>query len=419
MKRDRSLVILAAVAALLAALIWWDRKKPTTDEQNRERDHLLPGFARAAASEIAVERGGAVTKLRHEAQWWIEGPPRRRADDDAVESLLAVLEFGRVERRIANADTDAATRAKLGLEHPRVTIKVANHVLRVGGDDPSRGVYVLRDGDPDALVVERRLIETADLDPRLWISMRPTLTDPAEAKSIATNDWTLERKSGWRVTKPVVTRAADAKVDALVQSLSRARATRIAEACNFTDGTRLSLDGVAQALVRQELLARADGACLQFRAADLNLVTTPAATYYERRLFPMRLDDLVAADLGPLSLRREAGTWRITAPLAAAGPASDEAVRAALEPLLAAEARSFSAAPPAAVGAAAAAVKLRLATSDDDITVALDGNRARRAGETITLDLATAPTITLDATRLRASAGDLGAGRNPVLGFPP
>jgi hypothetical protein len=163
-------------------------------------------------------------------------------------------------------------------------------------------------------------------------------------------------------------------------------------------------DGAGQALIRQDLVARSDGACLQFRAADLNLVIAPAATYYERRLFPMRLDDIVAADLGPLSLRREAGAWRITAPLAAAGPASDEAVRAALEPLLAAQARGFSAAPPAA-----GAVKLRLATADDDITVAVAGDRARRTGETITLDLAAAPTITLDATRLRAAARDLGA----------
>ncbi|MDB4965543.1 MAG: hypothetical protein JWN44_1232 [Myxococcales bacterium] len=402
MKRDRSLVILAAVAALLSAFIWWDRQKPTTDERQRDRDHLLPGFARATATEIAIERKGAVTRLRHEANWWIEGPPRRRADDDNVEALLAVLEFGRVERRIGHPD--AATLTKLGLDHPRAIVKVAGHTLRLGGDDPSRGVYLVRDDEPDALVVERRLAETADVDPRLWISMRPTLTDPSEAKQLATDDWALERKGGWRITRPVVTRAADAKVDALVQALQRVRAQRLDDPCAADGGIHFSIDGAAQALVRGPLVLRGDGACLQFRPTDLNLLSTPAATYYERRLFPLRLDDVVAADLGPLSLRREAGVWRITAPLAAAGPASDEAVRAALEPLLVAEARSFSAAPPAA-----GATRLRVATRDDDIIVAVDGNRARRAGETVTLDLATAPAITLDATRLRAAAADLGA----------
>jgi hypothetical protein len=125
----------------------------------------------------------------------------------------------------------------------------------------------------------------------------------------------------------------------------------------------------------------------------------PPATYYERRLFPMRLDDIVAADLGPLQLRREAGAWRVIAPLAAAGPARDEAVRAALEPLLAAEGRSFTTAPLAGAG-----TRLRLATRDDDVTVAVDGARARRAGETVTLELASSPSLSFDAGRLRAPA---------------
>ena len=46
-------------------------------------------------------------------------------------------------------------------------------------------------------------------------------------KEIATNAWTLAHKSGWRVENPVVARAADAKVDALVQQLERTRAEKI------------------------------------------------------------------------------------------------------------------------------------------------------------------------------------------------
>src|SRR5439155_20451325 len=220
-----------------------------------------------------------------------------------------------------------------------------------------------------------------------------------EAKELATAGWTIARTGGWRVMKPVEARAADAKVDALVQALQRARGTMIDDGCALPDGIPRALDGAPQARVRQELVARGDGACLRFRPSDLNLVGAPAATFYERRLFPMRLDDLVAADIGELSLRRESGAWRITAPLAAAAPASDEAVRAALEPLLAATARSFSPAPPAA-----GAARVRLATPDDEALVALDGARARRHGETVTLELDSAPAVALDTAKLTKPA---------------
>jgi uncharacterized protein DUF4340 len=403
-RKRGSLVVLAAVAALVAVLVWWDRRRPTTDESARERQHLVPGFDRARATELAIERRGVTTRLRHEASgWWIVGPPRRRADDGAVESLLGVLEFGTVERRIA--DVDGALAAKLGLQNPRVIVRVEGHVLRVGGDDPSRGVYVTRDDEPGALVVEHRLIETADLDPRLWMSMRLTLSSPSEARKVAFG-WTLERQAGgWRVTEPVNVRAVDAKVDALLQALERARALHAESSDARLDGSvALAFDGQLQAHFLDDKARRADDALLTFRKSDLNLLFAPVAVFYERRLFPLRLDDLVAAELGPLVLRREAGVWRIVAPLAAAGPARDEAVRALLEPLLAAEARSFSPTAPAA-----GAARVRLATRDDDISAVIDGAHARRSGDTLTLELAAPLDLRFDTKRLGGAAADLGA----------
>ncbi|MCU1281573.1 MAG: hypothetical protein JWM53_5119 [bacterium] len=392
MKRDRSLVVLGVIAVGVAALIVWDRQRPSTEEATRERQHLLPGFERARATEIEIERPTPPTKLRHETSgWWIEGPPRVRADDTAVESLLSVLEYGQVERRIPTVD--AKLRRTLGVDVPRAIVRVGGHTLRIGGDDPSRGVYVERDGEAGVVVAEHRLIETAGIAPELWRSTRLTLADPAQAKKIATDGWTLERGRGWRLTRPIVARASDAKVDALVQALERARGLPDERPLGtIGSGESLALDGVEQARLigacpsgaaNQLLAIRADRAALCFRATDLNLVRTPLATYYERRLFPLRLDDIVAVDVGPLKLRREAGAWRIIAPLAAVRPVDDTKVRAFLEPLLAAEARSFSPAPPAA-----AATRVRLATADDEVIATVDGARARRDGETITLELA-------------------------------
>jgi len=388
-KRQGSLVALGVAAAVVAALVWLDQRRPSTEESKRERQHIIPGFDRARATELEIDRRGVTTKLRHEASgWWLVGPPRRRADDTAVESLLSVLEYGEVDRRIR--DVDATLRKKLGLDPPRDIVRVEGHTLRIGGDDPSHGVYVARDDEPGAVVAEHRLVETADLDPRLWMSMRVTLRDPSEAKKIATSGWTLERAAGWRVTQPAIARAADAKVDALVQSLERTRAVAENPARPPIDGgTTLALDGEPQARIAGDAVDRADGARLTVRATDLNLVVAPPATYYERRLFPLRLDDLVAIDVGPLRLRRDAGAWRIVAPSDAARPVDDAKVRAFVEPLLAAEARSFSTAPPPVASTAGAHVtRVRLATRDDEVTAAVDGARAVRANETVTLELA-------------------------------
>jgi hypothetical protein len=383
-KRSRSLVVLAVVAAIVAALVWLDQRRPSTDEASRQRQRLLPDFSRARASEIVLERRGATTHLVHEASgWWLAGPPRRRAEDSEVDSLLAVLEYGEIDRRIA--DVDPALRRKLGLDSPRVVVRVLGHTLAIGGDDPGRGVYVVRDGEPGAFVVEHRLVETADLDARLWLSMRLCLSSPSEAARIAFGGWTLEHHDGWRLTAPVRARAADAKVDALVQALERTRAIAYdPTGAPFSGGTELALDDRPQARVRDDRALREDGALLTFRKIDLNLLQAPVAAFYERRLFPLRLDDIVAVDVGPFELRRESAAWRIVAPLAAARPVKDEAVRSFLEPLLAAEAHAFS---PAAL-AAAHPTRVRLATRDEEVVASVDGARARRAGETVTLELA-------------------------------
>ena len=78
-------------------------------------------------------------------------------------------------------------------------------------------------------------------------------------------------------------------------------------------------------------------------------------------------------------------------------------MRSLFEPLLAAQATSFSGTAPAA-----GAAHVRLATRDDDITAVIDGARARRAGDSVTLELAAPIDLRLDVARLR-SAADLGA----------
>ncbi|HEY1586160.1 MAG TPA: DUF4340 domain-containing protein, partial [Polyangia bacterium] len=284
-------------------------------------------------------------------------------------------------------------RKKLGLDPPRDIVRVEGHTLRIGGDDPSHGVYVARDDEPGAVVAEHRLVETADLDPRLWMSMRVTLRDPSEAKTISVGEWTLAHDHEWRVTRPDSGLANEAKVDALVQALTRARA--VAEDPSrppLVGGTVLAIDGEPQARIDGERVDRADGARLTFRKPDLNLVTAPPTLYYERRLFPLRLDDIVAVDVGPLKLRRESGVWRLVAPATPARTVDDAKVRAFLEPLLAAEATRFLVTKGEA-DTAAGGRKVRLATSDEQIVATIDGVLAERDNDAVTLVLPTSPQL--------------------------
>lgn len=375
MKRHRTLALLAGLAAIVAALIVADRHRPSTDEAARARDKLLPDLERAAVDAIDVD---AVSLRRRPDGWWME-PAHRCADDDAVENLLSTLRYASIERRVAKASAS----------QPRVTIRVAGHLLALDGDDPGGRLYVERDGE--RLVVAHGLLEAAQ---RSWLSMRPTLSDLAAARAIETDAWRLERKNGWRVTRPAAARAAEAKVDALVSALSRARAVAVENEAKPAPAVTLSLDGVKQGAFGVDRVARADGVTLRFAAAELALVRAPATTFAERRLFPFRLDDVVAADAGALQLRRENGAWRVIAPPDAVGAAKDEAVRAWLEPLLAAEARGFGA---ETVGAG---TRIRVATRDDEVVALVDGARARRAGEGVTLELAAPLAPSTDASRL-------------------
>lgn len=425
MKRYRTLVVLVLLLAVLGALALLDRRRPSTDEAAHLRGRILPAFARAQTTRIELaRRDGRTVALRHEASGWWLSDPRRRADDATVESLLAVLELGQIERNAGVAD--ATAKKTFGLDPPLVVVRAGDHTLRIGGDGPGSGVYLQRDDEPGVLVAEHRLVEAADLDPALWRLPHATLSDPAGASRIAFGGWSVARDRGWRVTTPVIARASDEKVDALVQSLIRAHATAELDhaRANANDGgvalapgggaspavaasggdvlaldggVPLALDGVVEARVdgpcpnvpASATLARADGATLCFAATDFDSLRAPVTTLYERRLFPMRLDDVRALDVSTptsrLSLRRDNGTWRLTAPRSESGVAADDKVRALVQQLLDAGARAFSPAAPAAP------IRVRLATADDDITVELASSGgitlARRAGETLSLEI--------------------------------
>jgi hypothetical protein len=210
-------------------------------------------------------------------------------------------------------------------------------------------------------------------------------------------------------------RASATRVAQLLQSLSQLQASRESGggpvAGAGAGGLALAIDGRAQARIGDgaggcrgagELaVVRADGATLCFVKEALADLRAGEVRLRERRLFPLRLDEVNAIDVTRgahrISLRRQSGIWRITMPIESAGVARDEAVRAWLQPLLAVEARGFAAVVPQS------SVRVRLASSGEEIVADVAPSAARRGGESVSLQLAAPLSVEPDLTQLRAA----------------
>jgi hypothetical protein len=408
-KRGRALPLFGAAAALVAAALWLDRGRPGTDEAQRERAALLPGFDATRAARVELRRGAdGVTLVKEGGAWWVAAP-HVRAETGRVESLLGALEGAAVERRVA---ADART---LGLEAPRVTLIVDGHRLRLGADDAAgRGVYLARDDEREALLVDRHLLETSDVASDAWRARRLCVDGVSGAVRLAWGPWALVRDAGgvWRLERPFAARATAAAVESLLGALDRASARRDAPA-PLSGGVPLVVDGREVAVIGgsggggcgdgERGVLRADGAALCFAAADLAQLEAPPATWREARLVPFAIDGVraieVRAGTRALKLERTGGAWRLVAPLDAAGPADDAAVREWLTELTALRADHFGA-PATPIG------RMRIATAADAVeaTLADAGGGALdalRPGEPEALHLAGARAAVLDAAPLR------------------
>jgi hypothetical protein len=354
--KPSALLVLALVGAAVAVAVWLDRGRPTTDERRVEHAQLAPGFDAARADVIELERDGKRVRVeKRNGAWWL-GPTR--ADDAAVEAIVSTLQYAQVERR-----------APIALPSARATLTAGGITLRIGGDAPGRGVYVERLGE--VVVAEPRLLEVVEAE---LASARLTVGDPAGARTLAFAPLSLERQAGgWRIVQPSPARADGDRVDALLAALARARAaSTVTPGPAPLPGDRaLVLDGKTEARLRdggcrdQVLALRADGAALCFDRAALSPLFEPGELR-DPHPFPFRLDEVDALDVregaATLSLRRAEHAWRITAPLDAAGPADDGAVREWLDALVHARARRF-----AAPGRALATV--RMAAGGDEVSV--------------------------------------------------
>jgi Domain of unknown function (DUF4340) len=400
-RRRGTLVALGVTAALVGGLVWWDRARPTTDDARAARARLVPGFDRARVTTIELARAGAApTRLVRDAGggWWLE-TPRRRADDARVEAILSQLDFGSVERRVA---ATAAERARFGLDAPRMRVTAGDVAIAVGGDAPAGRVYATRGGERDVLVVERRLYDVLDVDRAALTSRRLTVGTVDDARAVTVGELAVAESHGaWRIERPIHARARTEAVANVVAALGRATATRLLPdatpangATPAANGRLVALDGREQARIlgggggaggggagacgAEVEVARADGARLCFTAASLAPLGATAAQLRETAVLPFAPADVTQLDFehgaARLSLRRDAGAWRIVAPAGWAGPADADGVREWLDAIAALRPRG-------ATPAFHSDARVRIAAGDDVVVALVRGGAAYRDGE--------------------------------------
>jgi hypothetical protein len=131
----RSTTMLAVLLVLAGIGLYADRSCRGTDDVLRARTRLYPDFDRRRVQSITVGK--------------------EQLTGDRLESVIAELDFGRLERRIP------AREPSMGLDTPRAVITVreiggATHTFSIGADAP-HGVYLSRDGE--VFVIDRKLLE--------------------------------------------------------------------------------------------------------------------------------------------------------------------------------------------------------------------------------------------------------------------
>lgn len=172
---SRATLSLAVVTALLAAFIYfYERETVSTSDREARRGRVIESFARDRVHRIELERGEerlVFERERDEEGAWryfqLLEPIRAAADDDAVESLLAALDWAMPVSVIE--EVEESELAQFGLDQPRLSVRVftgsRSAELSVGNATPS-GIerYALGERRDQILIIPEDLVENLSHD---------------------------------------------------------------------------------------------------------------------------------------------------------------------------------------------------------------------------------------------------------------
>lgn len=234
MRISTTLLMILAVLLLGGAIAVIDRFFPSTSQALKS--HANPGafeVAKADVIDLAV-KGGRMALAKSGGQWMVRLPFEDRADPELMEKLLTGLQEAEpveeIEQRELGKDW-----TKTGLDEPAIQVRVMGSGAklvewRIGSASPVDGAVYASVGVGEAArkhyVMRSEALPVLQKQPQEWrdpklarfplrsvVGLR--LSDGAGQIEIVRDDL----KSGWRLTKPLQTRANDERVEALLSTL--------------------------------------------------------------------------------------------------------------------------------------------------------------------------------------------------------
>ena len=433
MLSNKTIAVLAAVLiALLAALRHAGPLLRGGAEGDAPETTLLPASAERP-SAVRFEKGGTPVALRRTASRWVLAPPAAgRADPIRVDLALDAALLAPVRDRVTARQREARGLgpAAFGLDAPRARIELEwadrRAAVAIGGDTPDgAGVYAQVDGRSDVAVVDRALLDLLpaspdDLRDRIVFAEPGREIESLEIRRPGAQTLRLEADAAglWRIAAPYSCAADAANAAKLLRALSGAAVERFlrvpgtndppAEAEAAFAAAGLGPEDAAVSLlvgVRGEAAPTAyvlggpdpadphavvagipaEGTIFALDRAVLDALQMPASVLRDRRPFPFAPREVLSVSFrtgdGPFVLSRAdpLAPWTIDAP--SRQPASQEAVGAFLERLLALVDRDAEPLPPSEA-APLDSVRLDLAPSPpaEPVSAVLSRGEAAEGG---------------------------------------
>lgn len=260
MRLWKTAAAVVVLAGLVSFLYFYEYKGEAAREEAKDEQSRALSFDMASIETISLQRPGerTIDLVRRDGAWHMTAPIATRADDRKIDGILSSLRSLKVERTLDGIET--GERGTFGLAEPaaRVTLHPAEgaegaaapadtahaavaaarphgFILDLGGAVPvSGGRYAARPGETGVLLVAGDvgdLLEaTADsLRQKKLVGLDAWTVRQVTVKS-ADRTMALEKKGdSWRMTAPDAVPADEARVDAIVTSLTSAEATGIAD----------------------------------------------------------------------------------------------------------------------------------------------------------------------------------------------
>lgn len=378
----RTTLFLVVLVALLGGFVVWDHHKGRSTKERKEKDKRILDFEAKNVTHIDLVRSNQTIVLDKTGDnWGMEQPLVGRADDGAVNSILAELEFAEHIRILTGKELEGVSLSDFGLDAPRIRITLHSKKrpigLLIGSETPTRdALYAQVEGRKEVYVtrlsVQERLSQTVEnLRSRTAIEFTPSSTTRIEIKvadrviELAKPSAVTNTESRWTLTRPLVTRADQSKVSELLTDLTGLRVHDFVSEDPKDLHTYLLDEPEREVTV----FGGDDGKTIVFGKSPTNdpskvyaklksgnsivTVSADAAKKFaaqindlrDTRVYVLRSADVTGIEIihgtDKIALNRAEKGWHLTAPLAV--PAEDPAVNQFLDDLGNLRAREFTA----------------------------------------------------------------------------